>query len=154
MATLSTPTVTLGAISGAKRDVTVAGTMNFDAGDVGRTYRLEIKLYGEDLSGDKLPSTDTGADDLISTFMWVSGGLLLRSYKAVTVLAAGAVNYSEKRAIETSKLDEDSGAELVGWADINTPIYMPRADEVYAQVTLGTAPVSKRSSTVQAGIGV
>ena len=95
MATLSTPTVTLGSTTGDKRDVTVAGTMNFDASDVGRTYRLEIKLYGEDLSGDKLPSGDSGADDLISTFMWVSGGLLLRSYKAVTVLAAGAVIYSE-----------------------------------------------------------
>jgi len=142
MATLSTPTVTLGSTTGDKRDVTVAGTMNFDASDVGRTYRLEIKLYGEDLSGDNLPSGDTTADDLISTFMWVSGGILLRSYKAVTVLAAGAVNYSEKRAIDT------------GWADINTPIYMPRSDEVYAQVTLGTAPVSKRSATVQAGIGV
>ena len=69
MATLSTPTVTLGATTADKRDVTVAGTMNFDASDVGRTYRLEIKLYGEDLSGDKLPSSDSGADDLISTFM-------------------------------------------------------------------------------------
>ncbi|WP_457427557.1 hypothetical protein [Roseateles sp. P5_E7] len=154
MATLSTPTVTLGSTTGDKRDVTVAGTMNFDASDVGRTYRLEIKLYGEDLSGDNLPSGDTTADDLISTFMWVSGGILLRSYKAVTVLAAGAVSYSEKRAIDTAKLDEDSGKEIVGWADINTPIYMPRSDEVYAQVTLGTAPVSKRSATVQAGIGV
>lgn len=154
MATLSTPTVTLGTTTGDKRDVTVAGTMTFDAGDVGRTYRLEIQLYGEDLTGDKLPSGDTGADDLISTFMWASGGILLRSYKAVTVLAAGTVNYSEKRAIDTAKLDEDSGKEIVGWADINTPIYMPRSDEVYAQVTLGTAPVSKRSVTVQAGIGV
>lgn len=154
MASLSTPTVTLGATNGSKRDVTVAGTMSFDASDVGRTYRLEISLYGEDLAGDVLPSGDSGADDLISTFMWVSGGLLLRSYKAVTVLAAGSVNYSEKRAIETSKLDEDAGQELVGWADIHTPIYMPRADEVYAQVTLGTAPVTKRSATVQSGIGV
>jgi hypothetical protein len=128
--------------------------MNFDASDVGRTYRLEIKLYGEDLSGDNLPASDGGADDLISTFMWVSGGLLLRSYKAVTVLAAGSVNYVEKRAIETTKLDEDAGKEIVGWADINTPIYMPRSDEVYAQVTLSAAPVSKRSTTVQAGIGV
>jgi hypothetical protein len=154
MATLSIPTVTLGATNGDKRDVTVAGTMNFDASDVGRTYRLEIKLYGEDLSGDNLPAGDGGADDLISTFMWVSGGLLLRSYKAVTVLAAGSVNYVEKRAIETTKLDEDAGKEIVGWADINTPIYMPRSDEVYAQVTLSAAPVSKRSTTVQAGIGV
>jgi hypothetical protein len=154
MASLSTPTVTLGPINGSKRDVTVAGTMNFDASDVGRTFRLEIDLYGEDLAGDKLPSTDSGADDLISSFMWVGGGLFLRPYKTVTVAAAGALSYSEKRAIDTAKLDEDSGKEIIGMADINTPVFMPRADEVYAQVTLGTAPVSKRSATVQAGIGV
>lgn len=154
MATLSTPTVTLGAISGGKRDVTVAGSMSFDASDVGRTYRLEIELYGEDLAGDKLPSGDSGADDLISTFMWLASGVLLRSYKAVTVLAAGTVNYSEKRAIDTAKLDEDAGTGIVGWADINTPILMPRADEVYAKVTLGMAPVTKRSATITAGIGV
>ncbi|MFG6428291.1 hypothetical protein [Roseateles sp. LYH14W] len=154
MATLSTPTVTLGSTSGDKRDVTVAGTMSFDASDVGRTYRLEIKLYGEDLTGDSLPSDDGGADDLISTYTWVSGGVFLRPYKAITVVAAGTVNYSEKRAIETSKLDEDAGKVKVGMADINTPIFMPRADEVYAQVTLGMAPVTKRSATVQAGIGV
>jgi hypothetical protein len=154
MATLSTPTITLGATSSGKRDVTVAGTMNFDVSDVGRTYRLEIKLYGEDLSGDNLPSGDSGADDLISTYMWPVGGLLIRPYKAVTVLAAGAVNFSEKRAIDTSKLDEDAGTVVVGWADINTPIIMPRADEVYAQVTLSAAPVTRRSTTAQAGIGV
>jgi len=154
MATLSTPTITLGAISSGKRDVTVAGTMTFDASDVGRTYRLQIELFGEDLAGDHLPSGDSGADDLISTFTWLAGGLLLRPYKAVSVLAAGSVNYSEKRAIDTAKLDEDAGTEIVGWADINTPIIMPRSDEVYAQVTLGVAPVSKRSATMQAGIGV
>lgn len=154
MATLTTPTITLGATTAGKRDVTVAGTMNFDASDVGRTYRLEIKLYGEDLTGDNLPAGDSGADDLISTYTWLAGGVLLRPYKAVTVLAAGSVNFSEKRAIETSKLDEDAGTQIVGWADINTPIIMPRADEVYAQVTLSASPVSKRSTTVQAGLGV
>jgi len=154
MATLTTPTLTLGAVNGTKRDVTVAGTMNFDASDVGRTYRLQIELYGEDLSGDNLPSGDSGADDLISTYTWLAGGLLLRPYKAVTVLAAGSVSYSEKRAIDTSKLDEDPGTQIVGWADINTPIIMPRSDEVYAQVTLGAAPTSKRSATKQAGLGV
>ncbi|MDR7272195.1 hypothetical protein J2X20_004869 [Pelomonas saccharophila] len=154
MATLSTPTITLGAVNGSKRDVTVAGTMTFDASDVGRTYRLEIELFGEDLAGDHLPSGDSGADDLISTFTWLAGGLILRPYKAVSVLAAGTVNYSEKRAIDTAKLDEDAGTEIVGWADINTPIIMPRSDEVYAQVTLGMAPVSKRSVTTQAGFGV
>lgn len=154
MATLTTPTITLGATTAGKRDVTVAGSMTFDASDVGKTYRLEIELYGEDLSGDNLPSGDSGADDLISTYTWLAGGLILRPYKAVTVLAAGSVSYSEKRAIDTSKLDEDPGTQIVGWADINTPIIMPRADEVYARVTLSGSPVTKRSTTVQAGFGV
>ncbi|MDR7333952.1 hypothetical protein [Roseateles asaccharophilus] len=153
MATLNTPTITLGATAAGKRDVTVAGTMTFDASDVGKTYRLEIELYGEDLAGDQLPASDGGSDDLISTYMWPVGGLLIRPYKAVTVLAAGNVSYSEKRAIDTGKLDEDSGTVVVGWADINTPIIMPRADEVYARVTLGASPTTKRSAT-QAGFGV
>jgi hypothetical protein len=154
MATLTTPTITLGTTTAGKRDVTVAGTMNFDASDVGKTYRLEIELYGEDLAGDKLPAGDSGADDLISTYMWPVAGLLIRPYKAVTVLAAGSVNFSEKRAIDTGKLDEDSGTVVVGWADINTPIIMPRADEVYARVTLSGSPTTKRSTTVQGGLGV
>lgn len=154
MATLSTPTVTLGSTSGDKRDVTVAGKMIFDASDIGRSYRLEIRLYGEDLGSDSLPADDSGADDLISTYTWSGGGFFLRPYKTITVAAAGTVNYTEKRAIDTAKLDEDAGKVKVGMADINTPVFMPRADEVYAQVTLGTAPVSKRSTTVQAGIGV
>jgi preprotein translocase subunit Sec61beta len=154
MANISTPTVTLGATSAAKRDVTVAGTMTFDASDVGRTYQLEISLYGEDLAGDALPADDSGADDLISTYMWPAGSLFLRPYRVVTVTAAGAISYSEKRAIDTSKLDEDPGKVVVGMADIHTPVYMPRADEVYARVTLGAASVTKRSATVQSGIGV
>lgn len=153
MATLSTPTVTLGATANDKRDVTVAGTMTFDASDVGRTYRLEIQLMGEDLAGDNLPDGDSAADDHLSTFLWLSGGVP-RAFRTVHVVAAGSVSYSEKRAIETARLDEDAGLKKVGMADIHTPVYMPRADEVYAQVTLGTAPVTQRSATVQAGIGV
>lgn len=153
MATLSTPTLTLGSTSGEKRNVTVTGKMVFDASDVGRTYRLEIQLYGEDLAGDSLPAGDGGADDLLSSFTWLSGGIP-RAYRTVAVQAAGTVNYTETRAIETSKLDEDAGKVQVGMADINTPVFMPRADEVYARVTLGTAPVSQRTATVQAGIGV
>ena len=153
MPTLSTPTLTLGTTDNNKRNVTVAGTLTFDAGDVGKSYRLEIKLYGEDKSGDALPSGDAVGDDLLYTYKF-AGPLIQLPFKTITVAAAGSVNFSEKRAINTGTLDEDPGNVVIGMADINTPIFMPRADEVYAQVTLGIAPVAKRSATVQAGIGV
>lgn len=153
MPTLSTPTLTLGATDNNKRDVTVAGSITFDAGDVGKTYRLEIKLFGEDKSDDTLPSGDAVGDDQIYTYSF-PGPLLPRPYKSFTVAAAGTVNYSEKRAVAVGSLDEDPGQQIVGWADINTPIFMPRKDEVYASVTISGAPATKKSATVVAGIGV
>ncbi|WOB06835.1 hypothetical protein [Piscinibacter gummiphilus] len=153
MPTLSTPTLTLGATDNGKRDVTVAGSITFDAGDVGKTYRLEIKLFGEDKTGDVLPSGDALGDDQIYVYNF-TGPLLPRPYKVITVAAAGALNYSEKRAVNTSSLDEDPGNQLVGKADIHTPVFMPRKDEVYASVTISGAPVTKKSATVVSGIGV
>ncbi len=155
MPSISTPTIMLGATAADKRAVTVAGTMTFDAGDVGKTYRLEIKLFGEDLSGDKLPSTDAVGDDVIYTYTWNPGGLFFPiSHKTVVVAAAGNLAFTETRNVPVAALDEDPGKVVIGMADINTPIFSPRADEVYARVTLSGAPVTKRSSTVTAGIGV
>ena len=153
MPTLSTPALTLGATDNNKRDVTVAGTLTFDASDVGKSYRLEIKLYGEDKTGDALPSGDAVGDDLIYTYKF-TGPLLQLPFKTITVAAAGSINFSEKRSINTGTLDEDPGTVVVGWADINTPILMPRKDEVYAMVTLSGSPVTKKSATVVSGIGV
>jgi len=153
MPTLSTPTLTLGNTVSNKRDVTVAGNITFDAGDVGKTYRLEIKVFGEDLSGDKLPASDAVGDDLLYTYNWTAPFLFLpKPYKTITVTAAGSVSYSEKRAISNVTLDEDSGtvSHIVG----GVLIQMPRSDEVYANVTLSGAPVSARTATVSAGIGV
>lgn len=152
MPSLSTPTITLGSTVADKRSVTVSATMTFDAGDVGKTYRLEIKLYGEDLSGDKLPAGDSVGSDVIYTYSWATPFVV--SYKSVTVAAAGSVAFIETRNVAVTLLDEDTGTEVIGWADINTPILMPRKDEVYARVTLSGAPVTKRSDTVVAGIGV
>lgn len=154
MPTLSTPTLTLGATDNGKRDVTVAGSITFDAGDVGKSYRLEIKLFGEDKTGDQLPSGDAVGDDQIYVYSF-TGPILPRPYKVITVAAAGTVNFSEKRAVNTSSLDEDPGNKIVGQApDNQTPIFMPRKDEVYANVTISGAPVTKKSATVVAGIGV
>jgi hypothetical protein len=51
------------------------------------------------------------------------------------------------RTVTTSALDEDPGKVIVGMADINTPIVMPRKDEVYASVTISGSPVTKKSAT-------
>jgi len=143
MPTLSTPTLTLGNTVSSKRDVTVAGTITFDAGDVGKSYRLEIKLFGEDKSGD----------DLIYTYKWTNPFLIFpKAYQTFSVSAAGNVSYSEKRAIATTVLDEDTGnvSHMVGGVLLQTP----RADEVYANVTLSGSPVTSKTATVASGFGV
>jgi hypothetical protein len=153
MPSLSTPTMMLGNTVADKRSVTVSGSMTFDAGDVGKTYRLEIKLYGEDLSGDNLPSGDAVGNDMIYTYLW-NTPFLPASYKNVTVAAAGNVNFSETRNVAVDTLDEDPGKVIIGWADPNTPIYSIRKDELYARVTLSGAPVTARSATTVVGVGV
>jgi hypothetical protein len=155
MPTLNTPTLTLGAVDNDKRDVTVAGNVSFTAADIGKTFRLEIKVYGEDPSGDNLPAGDAVGDDLLYTYLWTTPFLPV-AYKTFTVAAAGNVAYSEKRAIATATLDEDAGKVVIGMADIHTPVYSPRSDEVYARVSMSVAPgtVTKRSATVSAGFGV
>ena len=153
MPTLSTPTLTLGTTTQDKRDVTVAGSITFDAGDVGKTFRLEIKLFGEDQGSDQLATGDALGDDLLYVYTFPSL-LLPRPFKNVTVTAAGTVNYAEKRAVATALLDEDAGKVQIGEADIHSPVFMPRSDEVYASVTLSTTSLTRRSATVAAGIGV
>ncbi len=139
--------------STSSRNVTVTGTMTFDTSEVGKSYRLEIKLLGEDKVGDKLPAGDPVGDDEIYTFSW---GTLLnkKAYKQFTVAAAGPQTFTETRAVSNGSLDEDSGQVKIGEADINTPLFFPRQDEVYARVSLSGTPSTARSSTVIAGIGV
>ncbi len=137
--------------SSLARNVTVSGTMSFDASDVGRTYHLAISLFGEDKSGDNLPAGDPVGDDEIYGYKW--GVLLLQKpYRVVTVAAAGSVPFTETRSVSNAKLDEDTGTVA---PNVQPPLPgLPRRDEVYARATLSGAPVSARSSTVIAGWGV
>jgi hypothetical protein len=156
MASISNVTMSIAnGTSSIARNVTVNGTMTFDANDVGKTYRLGIALVGEDLVGDKLPSGDPVGDDDVYDFKW---GFLLnqKPYKTITVAAAGTQTFTETRSVSNVKLDEDPGkVELNAEPDINTPLPgFPRKDEVYARATLGLAPVIARSPTVIAGIGI
>ena len=50
------------------KNVTVSGSMNFDTSDVGKSYRLEIKIFGEDKPDDSLASDDHIGDDELYTF--------------------------------------------------------------------------------------
>jgi len=139
------------------QNITVSGTMNFDMSEVGKNYRLEIKIFGEDKPGDRLPSDDRFGDDELYTFYFRGRLPLWRvPFKQFIVATVGPQTFTETRAISNNELDEDSGREIVGWADIHSPIYMQRADEVYAKVVLSVAPStpsSARSNTVQT-IGV
>jgi hypothetical protein len=144
MASISNVTLTLASVSD-QRQATVSGTMNFDNGDVGRTYRLSIGLWGEDLAGDNLPAADSPADDLLYTFRFV-----LRSYRSITVSAPGSVGFSETRSIPAAVLNEDSGM-----MQFDPPLVdLPLSDEVYARATLALPPTTARSATVSAGFGV
>jgi len=136
------------------KDITVTGTMTFDASEVGKTYRLEIKIFGEDKPDDNLPVGDAIGDDELYTFSW---GFFFPKfpYKQFSVAAAGSQKFTEVRTISSDKLDEDSGSILIPSGDINTPpTSFPRKDEVYAKVSLSAVPVSDRSPTVVVGFGV
>lgn len=50
--------------TGTTKNVTVSGTLSFDAGEVDKPDRLEIQLFGGDEQGDTLPSTDAVGDDV------------------------------------------------------------------------------------------
>ena len=154
MASVSNVTLSLGnGPSSDTTNVTVGGTLSFDASEVGKTYRMEIVVMGEDLAGDNLPSSDSGSDDSLYTFKW--GSLFLaKPYKQITVMAAGSQPFTETRAVSATTLDEDPGKVYVTDADINTPVYMSRTDEVYARVTVTSVPATARSATVVTGIGV
>jgi hypothetical protein len=153
MATIQNPQISLGAGNSDTRPVTVSGTMKFDAADVGRSFRLEIAVYGDDSATDKRPVEDGASDDVIYTFKW-PGLLLPLPYRVLTVQAAGNVPLSETRQVTTDALDEDSGKVQVGIVS-NTPVLLPRADEIYAKVTLTptSTKVSATTPTISSGIG-
>ena len=54
--TLTNVKLTLAPGAAGTTTVTVKGDMEFQAAEVGRSYRLEIRLFGEDKVGDNLPA--------------------------------------------------------------------------------------------------
>lgn len=132
------------------KKLTVSGITTFDASEIGKNYRLEIKIFGEDKLGDNLPASDPIGDDQLYTFKW---GFL--SYKQIAVTVAGPQNFSEMRQVSANIIDEDSGSVTLPSPDINTPpTHFPLKDELYAQVSLSATPISDRSPTMIPSIGL
>ena len=148
MATIMNQVLKLGNVSNNQRNVTVAGVMNFDAGDVGKTFKLEIKLFGEDKPGDALAPTDPAGDDLLYTFLWRSP-LMPVPFRYFTPRTAGNVPFEETRLVDCSKLDEDAGFVLPAPPPFRP---LPRKDEVYATIALSYAfSTTVKTPTVIAG---
>lgn len=144
MVSVSNVSLSTSASSSAQTSVTVSGTLNFDAGDVGRTYQMAIKIFGEDKADDQLPNDDEVGDDEIFAFLWSSGPV-----KPISVTKAGPQPFTETRAVSASSVDEDKGSIKIGVINIpGDPIFRSRRDEIYAKVLLSSATISARSATV------
>ncbi len=131
-------------------DVTVSGTMNFVSGEVGKTYRLEITLRGDDWPDDNRPLGDDANDDDVYTYKFAPRGA---EFTLVTVTAPGAQTFSETRTLQSATLDEDSGKHDLRKPDKWTPNPYPRADEVYARVTLfGVGMTARSANWVSIGV--
>ena len=135
------------------KNVTASGSLLFDAADVGKSFRLEIKVFGEDKTGDKLPPTDGLGDNELYTFLWGVNVFNKKPYKVIAVAAAGPQPFTETRPVSVEKLDEDTGTFPPNNAPPGTP-GPPLKDEGYARVTLSGAPTSARSATTDFSIGV
>ena len=146
MASVSDVTLQFGAASADPRLVRVKGKLHFDAGDVGKSFNLDVDLYGAEPAGDTLPPGDHPRSDFLYSFKWASA-----TSKTIPVAAAGIVAFDESRNVPASVLDEDAGE--TGPRDINVPNEplpgLPHKDEVFALVTLVTR-ASARSRTVVA----
>ena len=136
-----------------EKTVTVSGMLTFDSREVARQYRLEIKLFGEDLEGDSVPSTVPAGDDELYTFMFKGPSFF--PFRPYTQFAPNKEEYpfTFTRTISAENLNEDSGVDtiLVGLPP-HTHI-KPKTDEVYAKVTLALAPWSSTvNSNTEKGI--
>ena len=152
MATISNPTLVLGQVTNNLREVTVSADVMFDRADEGKTYKLEIALFGEDKSGDALPPGDSVGDNLLYTFSWAAGPIFLtKAYKLYTVTRPGPVKLQEKRMVSVAALDEDAGVVLVPGPINGHLIPLPRKDEVYAQIKLSVPALVARTPTIVAG---
>src|SRR5262245_37708336 len=113
MATISNVTLGMTATPNGDWSVQVKGTMDFTAGDVGKTYQLGIKLVGIDNGDDPTAANDPGGSNdppiklfgpqTLYTFQF---GLfsLAKTFKSIVVTEAGPKTFTEKRTISSNTL--------------------------------------------------
>jgi hypothetical protein len=144
MATISDVAIAVaGGQTSETSDVTVSGAMTFVSSDVGKKYRLEIKLHGDDSPTDNRPLDDGVSDDDLYTYRFGPRGA---EYMLVSVTAAGSQTFSETRTLQNAILNEDSGKGPGPEPGKNNPNPQARADEVYARATLFGAGMTARSA--------
>ena len=117
------------------KKVIVDFKLAFSTAEVGKTFRYDINLRGEDKSGDDPePGPTIIGGQLISDFTF---GLGLPS-KLITATALEQ-SFSETRNISTQKLNEDPGFDSINVSPPELPpqlIKVPHQDEIFAEVTL------------------
>lgn len=133
--------------SASSKKVTVDFKLAFSTAEVGKNFRYDIDLRGEDKpDDDREPGLTIIGGQLISDFTF---GLGLPS-KLITAMATEQ-SFSETRNISTQKLNEDPG---FGPITTSGPGLMYK-DEIFAEVTLNLSfdemtlfQDKKRSATV------
>lgn len=123
--------------------VKVSGKVTFNREDINKTFRLEIKLFGDDgCSNNNVPKSDFINEDsctftfsLTPPFNW-----LKLPYKQFTVSEPGVQYFSEERNVNANAVDEEGGLEITGLASEATLLKLPKGDEVYATVALYEVP--------------
>ena len=91
------------------KKVTVDFKLAFSTAEVGKTFRYDINLRGEDKPGDdQEPGPTMIGGQLISDFTF---GIGLPS-KLITATAPEQ-SFSETRSISTQKLNEDPGFDII-----------------------------------------
>jgi len=115
------------------RTAIVKYTFNFAAGDVGKAFRVSIKLWAD----------DTGEGPVLSplfvqplyTFHFGNFLFFKNDYFVVTPSMAGDLSDTKQAIVATNLLNEDPGTTTVKLPN-GKLITLPQRDEIYATVSL------------------
>ena len=116
--------------SSSKKKATVGFKLLFSADEAAKPFHYEIKLRGEDKSGDEEGTANNGALLYTFTFGLIAGV----TFKNVTA-QAGSHSFNESNEVSIQKLNEDPGFAVINVPN-TPPLKIPHSDEVYASVTL------------------
>ena len=132
------------------KKVIVDFKLTFTTAEVGKTFRYDINLLGEDKLGDEGPIVIGG--QLISDF---SFGVFGIPSKLITATATEQ-SFTEIRNISTQKLNEDPGFDSINVSPPELPpqiIKVPHKDEIYAEVSLKLSFKDKQNNEMTLFLG-